>query len=59
MISVMVLSTTVVFDEVMITRVEAFEYAGKLEPFISSMATNASLPTSDCRVFEGEMESAS
>ncbi len=58
MVSVWVLSTTLVFDEVMITLVELFEYAGRLEPFINSMATKASSPTNDCRVFEGEMERA-
>lgn len=55
----MVLSTTLVFDDVMVTWVESFEYAGKLEPFISWMATSASSPTKDCSVFEGEMESTS
>ncbi len=55
----MVLWTTLVFDDVMVTWVESFEYAGKLEPFISCMTTSASSPTKDWSVFEGEMESAS
>lgn len=55
----MMLWTTLVFDDVTVTWVESFEYAGKLEPFISWMATSASSPTKDWSVLEGEMESVS